>query len=123
VAITERLARALAEVHPQEGTDVITQGHPGDRFYLIASGEVDVFKHGAFQRTMGPGEGFGEIALLRDTPRTATVRARSGVTLLALGRDLFLEVVTGQSRSRRAATTLAAHHEGPWSGRMSGTAP
>jgi MFS family permease len=116
VAISERLARALVEIHPVDGTEVISQGDHGDRFYLIASGEVDVIRDGVFRRTMGPGEGFGEIALLRDTPRTATVRARAGVVLLALDRDLFLEVVAGQSRSGRAAVNLAATHEGPWSG-------
>lgn len=113
VATSERLARALEQVDPESGTDVITQGESGDRFYLVATGEVDVLVDGVFQRTLGQGEGFGEIALLHDCCRTATVRARSDVTLLALDRDLFLEVVTGQARSRRAAIDLAPAREGP----------
>jgi MFS family permease len=112
VATNEWLARALDEVRPAPGAEVITQGDPGDRFYLIEEGSVDVFENGELRRTMGPGEGFGEIALLRDVPRTATVRAREGVVLLALDRDEFLEAVTGQSRSARAADALAEHHLG-----------
>lgn len=113
VATSERLAQALEQVDPESGTDVITQGESGDRFYLVATGEVDVLVDGVHCQTLGPGQGFGEIALLHDCPRTATVRARSGLTLLALDRDLFLEVVTGQPRSRRAASDLAAARQEP----------
>jgi MFS family permease len=108
VATTERLARNLVEVRPEEGAEVITQGDLGHRYYVIAEGEFDAFEDGVHQRTMGPGDGFGEIALLRDIPRTATVRAQAGAVLLALEREAFVEAVTGLPHSKRAADALAA---------------
>jgi MFS family permease len=108
VATTERLARNLVEVRPEEGAEVITQGDLGHRYYVIAEGEFDAFEDGVHQRTMGPGDGFGEIALLRDIPRTATVRAQPGAVLLALEREAFVEAVTGLPHSKRAADALAA---------------
>jgi CRP-like cAMP-binding protein len=87
---------------------VISQDAVGDRYYLIAEGQLDAFEHGVYQRTMVPGDGFGEIALLRDIPRTATVRAHSGAVLLALEREAFIEAVTGLPHSKRAADALAA---------------
>ena len=85
---------------------MITQGDPGDRFYLIEAGEVEVFEDGVFRRIEGPGESFGEIALLRDVPRTATVRARARTQLLALERDQFIGAVTGHQRSHQMAHTV-----------------
>ena len=74
---------------------VIREGDPGDRFYVIDAGEVQVSIGGLPVRTMGPGTSFGEIALLNNVPRTATVIAGGPVTLLALDRDEFLAAVTG----------------------------
>jgi MFS family permease len=107
VATTERLARKLVEVRPKASAAVITQGDVGDRYYVIAEGQLDAFENGVYQRTMGPGEGFGEIALLRDIPRTATVRAHAGVVLLVLEREAFIEAVTGLPHSRLAAEAAA----------------
>ena len=95
------------EVRPDEGDLVIRQGEAGDRFYLVVEGELDVMVDDRHIRVSGPGDGFGEIALLRETPRTATVRARSGVTLLALDRDAFLAAVVGLGHSRRVANAVA----------------
>lgn len=92
---------------------LITQGEVGDRFYLIDSGEVDVFEGDEFKRTQGPGEGFGEIALLRGIPRTATVRAKTAGKLLALDREHFLETVTGHSRAHETAQKVAVERLGP----------
>lgn len=113
VATAERLARNLVEVRPDHGAEVIAQGELGDRFYLVAEGELDVFEDEAYRRRMGPGDGFGEIALLRDIPRTATVRANSGVVLLALERAPFIEAVTGQEQSKRVGDSLVEQRMGP----------
>ena len=88
------------------GEEVIVQGEHGDRFFLIEDGEVEVFENGVFRRNEGPGESFGEIALLHDVPRTATVRATAPTRLLALEREQFLGAVTGHRRSHQVAHTV-----------------
>jgi CRP-like cAMP-binding protein len=70
---------------------------------VVESGDVEVVGDGRVVATLGPGEGFGEIALLRRTPRTATVMARSDVRLRALLSDRFLPVVLGFTPSAREA--------------------
>ena len=82
---------------------VIRQGDVGDRYYVVESGDVEVVGNGRVVATLGPGEGFGEIALLRRTRRTATVVARSDVRLRALLSDRFLPVVLGFTPSAREA--------------------
>jgi MFS family permease len=105
IARLEELARHLVPVHIAEGEPIIREGEVGDRFYVIDAGEVDVSEQGRFRRTEFVGDCFGEIALLRDVPRTATVVARTDVDLLALDREEFLAAVTGDRRA------LAAGHE------------
>jgi MFS family permease len=104
----ERLAEALEPVHVRAGEAVIRQGEAGDRFYLVVAGTVDVTVDGAHVREQGPGGYFGEIALLRDSPRTATISAREDVELRALGRDEFLGTVTGHRGTAEAAEAAAA---------------
>lgn len=111
IATKERLACSLVEVRAGDGAVVIAEGDVGDRFYLVAEGRLEVFEAGLYRRAMGPGEGFGEIALLRDTPRTATVRARGPAVLLALDRAPFVEAVTGQPHSARAADALVRQRQ------------
>ena len=77
----------------------------GDRFYVVASGSVEVQEADV---TLGRGESFGEIALLRDVPRTATVVAVEPTELLALDRDTFIAAVTGHAPSREAAESVVA---------------
>jgi CRP-like cAMP-binding protein len=86
---------------------VITQGEDGDRFYAIADGELEALEDGVPTGTMTRGDGFGEIALLRDVPRTATVRAVTAVQLYALEKELFLEVVTGHPGTAGTAERIA----------------
>ncbi len=99
----EQLARGLESTEVPAGTTVFSQGDVGDRFYVVESGEVDVVGDGRVVATLGPGEGFGEIALLRRIPRTATVVARSDVRLRALLSDRFLPVIVGYTPSAREA--------------------
>ncbi|RXZ66958.1 MFS transporter [Agromyces albus] len=102
----EQLARGLEPVTVPAGHVVFTQGEIGDRYFVIESGEADVVGDGKVVATLGPGEGFGEIALLRRTRRTATVVARSELRMQALGSDRFLPVVLGYTPSARQAATV-----------------
>jgi len=104
--VLEGLAARLELVRAGPGEAVVQQGEHGDRFYVIASGELEVAIDGASQGTLGPGEHFGEIALLRDVPRTATVTARTEVEVFALEREDFLAAVTGHSASAEAAEAV-----------------
>jgi hypothetical protein len=98
-----RLATQLHPVSLAAGQVVFAQGEHGDGFYLIESGEVAVEIDGRRVRTLGSGDSFGEIALLRDVPRTATIRTVGAVGLLRLDRGPFLDNVTGDAASTRAA--------------------
>jgi MFS family permease len=108
LATLERLTQDLIPVEAEPGQEVITQGDQGDRFYIIESGEVEVFQDGNRRRSQHAGESFGEIALLRDEPRTATVQATEPTQLLALERESFIAAVTGHHRSTQAADSVIA---------------
>lgn len=99
----EQLARGLEPVTVPAGEEVVRQGEVGDRYFVIEAGEVDVLGDRTVVARLGPGEGFGEIALLRRTPRTATVVARTDLRLHALSSAHFLPVVAGFTPSARAA--------------------
>ena len=104
--VLERLAGHLEPVTMPAGALVIQKGDRGDRMFVLDSGEVEVTVADYVVRRQGPGTEFGEIALLRDVPRTATVRAVTDVSLLALRADVFLSAVTGQVESRQAADAI-----------------
>jgi CRP-like cAMP-binding protein len=91
----EGAARRLRLRQVPAGTTIIREGDPGDVFYIIVRGAVEVSQGGRPLRTLGPAESFGEIALLRRVPRTATVTATLDTELLALARDDFLLTLTG----------------------------
>lgn len=101
--VLEFLATTAVPVRVPAGTTVIREGERGDRFYVIANGEVEIAG-----RRFGPGESFGEIALLRDVPRTATVTAETDVELVAIERDAFLGAVTGHEPAHITAHAVAA---------------
>jgi CRP-like cAMP-binding protein len=87
----EDLAVHVDAIDIPAGEVIVRQGDSGDdRFYVIRTGNADAIADGSVIETMGPGEGFGEIALLRETLRTATVRARTRLELLTLDRRQFL---------------------------------
>ena len=100
----EQLARGLEPVAVPSGATVFAQGDRGDRYYVIESGEVDVIHDGDVVASLGPGEGFGEIALLRPTGRLASVVARSDLRLQALASERFLPVVLGYTPSALQAS-------------------
>ena len=104
----EQLARGLEPVEVAAGSAVFTQGDLGDHYYVIESGRADVLGDGRVIATLGEGEGFGEIALLRRTSRTATVVARTPLELKALTADRFTAVVLGYAPSAQAAATTVA---------------
>jgi MFS family permease len=104
-SILERLARSLRTVAASAGDVIIREGDDGDLFYAIEAGTVVVSKAGRPVARLGPGDYFGEIALLRGVPRTATVTAESDVSLRALERDVFIPAVTGHHDVQELAET------------------
>ena len=112
--VLERLARESADATFPAGATIVREGDPGDRFYVVSSGTV-----GILGREFGPGDAFGEIALLRDVPRTATATAVTDVSLVTLERGPFVAAVTGHAPSAAEADTLIAARLGSLSARSS----
>jgi predicted MFS family arabinose efflux permease len=102
----EQLAHRLTEVRLDPGEVLIREGAHSDCFYLVEAGRVVVSQDGRTLRREGPGEYVGEIGLLRDVPRTATVTAEEEAVVLSLSRDDFLAAVTGHAESHRAADAV-----------------
>ena len=106
----ERLASQARVVEARAGAKVIREGEFGDRYYCVLEGDLRVRVGGRVVRTLGRGDSFGEIALLRAVPRTATVEALGPAILVAVDRRAFLETVTGHPASLRQATAEAQRH-------------
>jgi MFS family permease len=104
--VLESLAGRMRVERFPDGAEIVRQGDPGDRYFVIERGTVRVEIDGRPVHDQGPGEGFGEIALLRDVPRTATVRAVGPVEVFSLAREPFLAALTGQPASRTAAEAV-----------------
>jgi predicted MFS family arabinose efflux permease len=105
-ATLEGLARCLEPLEVTAGTPVVREGELGDRFYVVVDGELDVTVDGEEVGHLARGDCFGEIALLRDIPRTATVTARTSVLLDSLNGTSFIAAVTGHGPSARAVGEL-----------------
>jgi MFS family permease len=113
LTVLEQVAADLHPMHFAAGEVVISQGAVGDRFYVIGSGEVEVDVSDQVVRRLGPGESFGEVALLRDVPRTADVVAVTDLELYAVGREAFVCAVTGDRQSMRAAEQVISERVQP----------
>jgi len=95
------------------GQTVITRGEPGAECFLVSQGRFEVLGEGdAAVATLGPGDHFGEVALLRDVPRTATVRATEEGVVLTLSRDEFLAAVVRDLQLSRQLERLAGERAG-----------
>ena len=104
--VLERLAMGATAVSTAADQVVVAMGEVGNHFYVIASGRAAVELEDGATRELGPGDFFGEIALLRDVPRTATVRAIEPLQLYAIARDDFLAAVTGHDPTLAVAETI-----------------
>jgi len=102
-AALEAVARAASERPSAPGEVVVREGDDGHLFYAVAAGSFVVDSRGNRLRTLHRGDSFGEIALLADVPRTATVTAIERGELLSIDRVAFLTAVTGHDASRQAA--------------------
>ena len=106
----EAVARELTPIAVPAGTRVINEGEPGDRYYAVADGVLEVTRGTERLARIGRGDGFGEIALIRDVPRTATVTTVTDSLLYGLDGDLFVETVTGNASAGRVAGEVADGH-------------
>ena len=91
-----KLAKITEDLEVDEGRALTREGQSGSEFFVIIDGEVGVSKDGQEIRTLGPGDFFGEIALLEDTPRTATVTAKTPLRFFVLTRQAFRSLLAHQ---------------------------
>jgi CRP-like cAMP-binding protein len=104
--LLERLASGATSISVAADGVVVERGEVGNHFYAIESGTAGVELDDGTTRELGPGDFFGEIALLRDVPRTATVRALEPLHLFAVERDEFLTAVSGHDPTLTATENL-----------------
>jgi hypothetical protein len=100
----EGLARALTPESAPAGTVMMREGEVGEHYCAIASGEVSVTRAGKEVARLSRGEGFGEIALIEDVPRTATVTAVRPTEVYCLEKEPFILALTGHPSAKRAAS-------------------
>ena len=110
-----RIAAIADELYQPEGTRLIEEGKKGREFFVLVDGTVDVRRNGRKLRTMGTGDFFGEIALITDSPRSATVTATSPVRVLVITSQAFQRLLADTATlqpkvlaalAERAARTL-----------------
>ena len=107
-ATLERIASRVAPEIYDAGAVIFRQGDPGERFYIVESGTIEIDVDGQSVGVFGPGTSFGEIGLLRNVPRTATAVTRTPVRLAAVDGPAFVEAVTGHRPSAQAAEHVVA---------------
>jgi MFS family permease len=119
VVAKEHVASRLTRIDVAPGEVVVRAGEAGDRFYVVADGELEIVN--GVHESAHKGDFFGEIALIRDVPRTATVRATAPTQLYALEREDFLAAVTGHSAVRAAGQAVVEQRLGAGQGVPSST--
>jgi MFS family permease len=108
----EGIARDLGTLTVSQGTVVIKEGERGDCYYAVADGELAISRQSQFLQMVSRGDGFGEIALIRDVPRQATVTAATDASLYTLERELFVQAVTGHATATSAVESVISRHLG-----------
>ena len=108
VPALEGVAHSATDVSIRTGETIVSQGEEGDRYYAIADGAVEVLLDGAIVNTLRRSEGFGEIALIHDVARTASVVAANDTKLVAIEREPFLVALTGHGQTREHVERVAA---------------
>ena len=108
----ESVARDLEPLTLSEGTIVIKEGERGDCYYAVAEGELAISRGGENLQMISRGDGFGEIALIRDVPRQATVIATTDVSLYTLQKEPFIQAVTGTRGATATVRTIITGHLG-----------
>jgi CRP/FNR family transcriptional regulator, cyclic AMP receptor protein len=88
-----RVAKAADEVSVKSGSEIVTAGTMGQEFYMILSGKAEVRRSGRKVADLGPGDYFGEMALLDSGPRSATVVADTDATLVVIGQREFMSIL------------------------------
>jgi MFS family permease len=106
----EALARRLLPIEVPAGTVIMHEGDPGDRYFAVADGTVEVSRGGGLLAELGRGDGFGEIALVHNVPRTATVTARTPALLYGLDKEPFVLTLTGHPTVEARAKEVAARN-------------
>jgi CRP-like cAMP-binding protein len=109
----ETVAREARRIEAAAGETVVRQGEPGMEYFVVVSGCLTVSIDGTELAELRRGDAFGEIALIREVPRTATVRAKTDVVLLMVGREPFLTAVTGHAVTHDRASSIASAHLDP----------
>jgi CRP-like cAMP-binding protein len=110
-ALRDTIASQLENLEVAAADIVVYQGEYGDSFYVVEAGTLDVFIDGCHVRSLGPDDFFGELALLADTPRTATVLATSDCRLWVLPGRAFLSVLTGFAATSRVITAASTERQ------------
>jgi uncharacterized protein YhbP (UPF0306 family) len=93
VLLADSVSVSLQTTRADEGELIVREGGPADKYFIVVDGEVEVVREGGQSEKLGPGEFFGEMAIMRDMPRAATVRATKATTLLSMDRDTFRALV------------------------------
>ena len=106
----EGVARELEPLHVPAGTVVIAEGEPGSRYYAVADGRFDITRGGRFLGTVERGDGFGEIALVRDVPRQATVTAATDALVFSLDKANFIQTLSGHASAASAVSEVVDGH-------------